>query len=70
MKWRIQADLMLDDEEEAMEIFEFLKARKNLFKTIRRGEINEERSRLTIHKCYNDEENGKPCEYLEVIESE
>ena len=69
MKWRIQLDLIFDDEEEAKKTFEFLKKRKNLFRTINRGKPNEERSRLSLHKCYHDEDPSKPCEFVEVVES-
>jgi len=69
MKWRIQLDLIFDNEEEAKKAFDFLKKRKNLFRTINKGKFNEERSRLSIHKCYHDEDSPRPCEYIEVIES-
>jgi len=70
MKWRVQLDLIFDDEREARDAFEKLKAKKHLFKTINKGKPNEERSRLSIHKCYHDEEPAKPCEIIEEIMSE
>jgi len=70
MKYRIRFDLIFDEEEEAMKAFDFLKKRRNLFRTIRKGEPNEERSILEIHKCYHDEDLAKPCEIIERIESE
>jgi len=70
MKYRVRLDLIFDKEEEAMEAFNFLKGRRNLFRTINKGEPNEERSILEIHKCYHDEPEPKPCEIIEHIESE
>ena len=67
MKYRIQADLILDNEDEAKRIFQLLKRNLKLYKAIRRGEPFEERSRLSIHKCYHDEETPKPCEIIEEI---
>jgi len=70
MKYRIGLDLIFEKEEDAMEAFNFLKERRNLFLTINKGKPNEEHSILEIHKCYHDEEVPKPCEIIERIESE
>jgi len=70
MKYRIRLDLIFDEEEDAMKAFNFLKEKRVLFRTIRKGEPNEERSILEIHKCYHDEDPTKPCEIIEHIESE
>jgi len=70
LKFRIRADIILNDEGEAMGIFASLKGKKELFVTIRKGEPSEERSRVSIEKCYHDEEPSKPCEIIETVESE
>jgi len=70
MKWRIRADIILSDESKAVDIFENLKKERDKFETINRGELNEERSRVELEKCYHDEELIKPCEIIETIESE
>jgi len=70
MKYRIRLDLIFEKEEDAMEAFNFLKKRRNLFRTIKKGKPDEERSVLEIHKCYHDEEPPKPCEIIEHIERE
>jgi len=70
MKWRIRADIILEGEDEAMDIFSSLKARAHKFLTINKGEPNEERSRMSIEKCYHDEDISKPCETIETVESE
>jgi len=70
MKYRIRLDLIFDEKEDAMKAFNFLKKKRVLFRTIRKGEPNEERSVLEIHKCYHDEDPTKPCEIIERIESE
>jgi len=70
MKYRIRLDLIFDEKEDAMKAFNFLKEKRVLFRTIRKGEPNEERSILEIHKCYHDEDPTKPCGIIEYIESE
>jgi len=70
MKYRIRFDLIFDEEGDAMGAFNYLKERRKLFCTIKKGKPDEERSVLEIHKCYHDEEVPKPCEIIERIESE
>jgi len=70
LKFRVRADIILDDESEAMGIFASLKGERDRFVTIRKGEPDEERSRVSIEKCYHDEDPTKPCEIIEIIESE
>jgi len=70
LKWRVRADIIFDDEGEAMGIFASLKGERDRFVTIRKGEPNEERSRASIEKCYHDEDPLKPCEIIETVESE
>lgn len=66
MKLRIRCDLIIDIENEtvAMKIVDELKKVKNYFKTIRLGEIAEERSYIVLEKCYHDENPSKPCEIV------
>jgi len=70
LKWRVRADIILDDKDKAMDIFDSLKDERDRFVTIRKGEPNEERSRVSIEKCYHDEDPSKPCEIIETVESE
>jgi len=70
LKFRVRADIILDDEGKAKGIFASLKGKKELFVTIRKGEPDEERSRVSIEKCYHNEESPKPCEIIEIVESE
>jgi len=70
MKWRVTLNIILDREEDARDIFEFLKKRKGLFKTVRKGEPAEEKSAITLEKHYHDEDPTKPCEVVESYESE
>jgi len=55
LKFRVRADMILDDEGEAKGIFASLKGKKDKLVTIRKGEPNEERSRVSIEKCYHNE---------------
>jgi len=70
LRWRIRADIILSDREDAMDIFKGLKRESRKFETINKGEPNEERSRVSIEKCYHNEESPKPCEIIEIVESE
>jgi len=70
MKWRVRADIIVSDKGEVMSIFDFLEVKKGSFETINKGKPNEERSRVSVEKCYHDEEPPKPCEILETVESE
>jgi len=70
LRWRVRADIILSDEKEATDIFKSLKRESGKFETINEGEPNEERSRISIEKCHYDEESPKPCEVIEIIESE
>jgi len=70
MKYQIISQLFLDDESSAREIYEYLKERKGLLRTIRPGEVTEQKSFVQLARCYHDEEPPKPCELLESFESE
>jgi len=70
LKYRVSASVYLDEEGEAIRIFEGLKRARDLFLTIRRGEPNEQRSFVALERCYHDEEPPRPCEVVERTESE
>jgi len=70
LRFRVRADIIFDDEGEAMKIFTGLKGKRGKFITINKGKPNEERSRVSIEKCHHDQEYLKPCEIIEVFESE
>jgi len=70
MKYRVQSDLILDEEDTAEKAFKYLKRMRRLFRTINEGKPNEEKSHLSWHRCYHDEEPAKPCEFVETVESE
>jgi hypothetical protein len=67
MKYRIILNIIVDDYDDAIKIYKFLKENKGLMRTIRKGEINEEKSMIALEKHYHDEDPTKPCE---IIESE
>ncbi len=68
MKWQIVANIFVDEEENAREIFSVLKKYKDLFKIIKAGEVNEEGSYVMLIKCYHDEPNPQACEVVDKVE--
>ena len=68
MKWQIVANVFVDEEKDAREIFSVLKKYKNLFKIIKAEDINEEGSYIMLIKCYHDEPNPQPCEVVDKVE--
>ena len=69
IKYKVSLNIILDNYEDAKKIYDFLAQHKKLFKTIRKGEPNEERSVITLEKHYHDEDPSRPCEILEKLES-
>lgn len=72
MKYRIVINIFLDPDkiDDAKKIYQFIKQHRALFKTIRKGLANEERSFIRIEKCYHDEDPPRPCEVIEEIFSD
>jgi hypothetical protein len=70
MKYRISICFICDEEKDAKKIYGFLKANKDLMRTVRKGEPNEEKSIIILEKHYHDEDPTKPCEEIERIESD
>jgi len=70
MKYRVSLSIILDEYKDAKKIYDFLAKHGRLFKTIRKGEPAEERSRIALEEHYHDEEPTKPCVVLESLESE
>jgi len=70
MKYRVSLSIILNEYEDAKKIYDFLAKHGHLFKTIRKGEPAEERSRITLEEHYHDEDPTKPCVVLESMESE
>lgn len=68
MKWQIMANIFVDEEKEAKEIFNMLSKFKHLFRTIKAEEVNEEGSYVMLIKCYHDEPNPQACEIVDKIE--
>ena len=63
---RITIDLFLDVVNEATltKIRDQLLALKEKFRNINIGLLIEEKSRITVQKCYHDETPTKPCEII------
>jgi len=70
MKYRIGLSIILDKYEDAKKIYTFLAGYGHLMRTIRKGELAEERSLIKLEKHYHDEDPTKPCVVLESMESE
>ena len=70
MKYRIIATVFVDpsNETKVMTLYTALKNAKAIFEVINAGKVNEERSRIEIHKCYHDEIPPKPCELIDKVE--
>ena len=66
MKYRIQLDFAFDNEDDALKLWEAIKAIKKKAVNI----SSEEKIRANIHKCYHDEGNVKPCQIIEEIKAE
>jgi len=69
MKYRVRANIILEDEREARRALRLLSTFKDVMKTIREGEPAEERSRIVFERCYHDEDLAKPCETIEEYTS-
>ena len=70
MKYRITISVFVDDEKTAQRIFNWLKENRGAFRSILRGQPNEERSFIRIERCYHDETPAKPCEVIAEYVSE
>jgi hypothetical protein len=70
VKYRISLSIIVDSYDDAKPLYDFLAKARALFRTIRKGEPNEERSLLILEKHYHDEDPSKPCEVLESISSD
>jgi len=69
LKYRVSASIYFNRREDADIIFEEVKRRKELFTAVRRGEPGEQRSFVMLERCYHDEEEPRPCEVIEKVES-
>jgi len=70
MKYRLTFTIFLESEADAETIFRFLEEKRGIFKTIKKGEPEEERSSVRLEKCYHDEEPPKPCEVIKEFTSD
>jgi len=68
MKYKIECGIFFEDEATASELYDLIL--QFLFKAvnINIGKPNEERSKISLHKCYHDEETPRPCEYYRESE--
>jgi len=70
MKYRLTFTIFLDGEEDAEKIFRFIEEKRGIFRTIKKGMPEEERSSVRLEKCYHDEEPPKPCEVIKEFTSD
>lgn len=68
-KLRLQADLILDDEDpQAAELFTQLEGLAGSLRKIEGKGRRTERSKVELHRCFHDEEDPPPCEVLDSWE--
>jgi len=70
MKYRLTFTMILDSEADAETIYRFLEDKRGIFRTIKKGKPEEERSSVRLERCYHDEEPPKPCEVIKEFTSD
>jgi len=65
MLYRVRLNAFIEERRVAEEIYKILEEYFEHFRTVSRGEPSEERSFLTLERCFHDEVPPRPCEELE-----